>query len=236
MNININININIMNICIILRGENIRYPVIDRKYIDILQCWNNIKKTIYDDLIQNNYNCDFAFVTYPSEIIEKIQETIKPKYMILNEKISQIHNFNDVISFMKEHEKNYDKFVILRCDFTYRIPITKWPKWDEKGIIIVNKDVHWNTMKLYSDILFICDSNYIDIFYDAYNLEIFNGTLHSFGKNLLNMNKPFHLMYDDYYHMNNHPLHCLASQEEEPDINNPKYIEPLTNEQISQFN
>ena len=41
-------------------------------------------------------------------------------------------------------------------------------------------------------------------------------------------------MYDDYYHMNIHPLHSLASLEDEPDLNNPLVIEPIKD--VSQWN
>lgn len=224
-----------MRVCIIFRGENSRNRM-DAKYTycDIILCWNNIKKTICDDLINNGHSYDISFITYPSEIIEEIKKVIDPKYLILHDKISQIENFKNVGRFMKEKQNEYDRFVILRCDFRYRFGITKFPKWNETGIFIVNRDVTWNTQKLYADILFMVDSKEVDIFIKASESDNFCGSLHALGRYLYNNNIPFHLMYEGYYHMHNHPLKSMPNYEEEPDLDNPKQIESITD--VSQWN
>jgi len=197
-------------------------------------CWDNWKKTIYDDLINNGYECDIVFITYPSEILEKIKNIIKPKYIKLNKKTSQTANFANVLTFANNHKNEYDRFVILRCDFRYRFTITKWPKWNETGMTLVNRDVHWPSQKLYSDIVFIVDVDFVDSFTNAFNSSIYGDTIHGLGQFLYNNNIPFHLMYEDYYHMNFHPLHSLGSLEDEPDLENILIMEPLLD--ISQWN
>ncbi len=216
-----------MKVCIIFRGDNVRESQ-SRRYIDVLMCWNNLKKTISDDLLNNGHLLDIVFITYQSEIIENIKNIINPKYIVINNKITQEENFNDVLTFMNNYKNEYDRFVILRCDFMYRIPITKWPKWKENGIILVNRDVHWPNQRLYSDIIFITDSEFIDIFTNAFNRDSHYHTAHALGRYLYNNNIPFHLMYEDYYHMDKHPLHLFAPLEDEPDLNNPVVFEPIT--------
>lgn len=223
-----------MRVCVIFRGDNVRQINGSRNYVDILKCWNNIKQTIVDDLINNGHICETAFITYPSKIIDEIMKTISPNHMRLFKKETQIKNFGDVISFALENRNNYDRFLILRCDFQYRIPITNWPKWNEYGIFIVNKDVHWPSTNFYADIVFMVDADMLDIFNTSYRGNIFYDTIHGLGKYLYENNISFHLIYDGYYHMDNHILHSLASLEEEPDINNPKKIDPISD--ISQWN
>ena len=108
-----------MKICIIFRGENVRksHSDINRKYTDILQCWNNIKNTILDDLVKNGDEYEIAFITYPGELIDSIKEIINPKHILLYEKETQCKNFADCITFMTNNKPLYDRFVILRCDF-----------------------------------------------------------------------------------------------------------------------
>ena len=218
-----------MRVCIIFRGENVRenHRDTNRKYIDILMCWNNIQKTMIDDLRNQGHSFDIAFVTYQSVILEEIKNTISPPHLLLHEQINQSTNFQNVVSFMRDHQSEYDRFVILRCDFRYRFPITQWPKWQENGIFLVNKDVHWPRDKLYSDILFMVDSPEFGVFSTAF--EGSRGeTIHGLGQYLYNHHHSFHLLYDGYYHMDNHPLFSLASLElEEPDLNNPLVFEPI---------
>jgi hypothetical protein len=210
-----------MKICVIFRGENVRKRHSDRnrKYIDILMCWDNIKKTIYNDLLLNGHECDFAFVTYNSDILENIKVTIKPKHIEIHNQETQAKNFEDVISFVSQKKNEYDRFIILRCDIMYRKYITKWPKWNESGIFILNKDIHWPSQKLYSDVLFMVDSPFLDNFKNAFYFEKNDGYIHTLGKYLYINQIPFHLMYDTYYHMLQHPLCAIASLEEEPDLN-----------------
>lgn len=225
-----------MKVCLVFRGDTYRGPHADvnRKYIDILMCWDNLKKTLLDDLTNNGHEYEIAFITYPNEFIKKIIEVINPKHIKLYNKEVQSKNFGDVITFMQETKHDYDRFVILRCDFRYKIRITHWPKWEKKGIFIVNKDVTWPSSKLYADVMFMVDSYEIDTFERAHYLSVFNETIHGLGRYLYVNNIPFHLMYEDYYHMNNHPMQSLASLEDDPDIDNPIYIEPIRD--VSQWN
>jgi hypothetical protein len=216
-----------MKVCVIFRGDNVREAAHIRKYIDVLMCWDNLKKTIYDDLTNNGHECDIVFITYCSKIVEDIKNIIAPTHIEIKERINQSENFKNVLSFMNKYKNTYDRFVILRCDFMYRINITTWPKWDKNGIILVNKDVHWPTYKLYADIMFIVDSTSVDTFTNAYYSNIFRDSIHGLGCFLYNNSIPFHLMYEDYYHMNIHPLHSMGSLEDIPDLANPLPIEPI---------
>lgn len=217
-----------MRVCVIVRGDCARPSMNDRKYVDAIMCWTNWKQTIIDDLEKAGDTCEFAFITYPCEIIEQIRQDLKPAFIELREQITQIENFANVLSFMEKQSKRFDRFVIIRCDFKYRIPITKWPKWDKSGIFIVNRDVNWPTNQLYADTLFIVDSCTIDIFTNAFYSNIYCNTIHGLGGYLYQNNLPFHLLYDGYYNMDAHPLFALASFEtEELDIDNPKQVSPL---------
>jgi len=225
-----------MKICIIFRGHNYRLSDQTRRYIDILMCWNNLKSTILEDLIKNGYEYDVNFVTYPSEIIGLINKIIQPKHLIQLQCNSQGENMLHIIDFMHNYRNEYDRFVILRCDMMYRTPVTKWPKWNNNGIILTNKDVHWPTRKLYSDTIFIVDGNMIDIFTESvrYSNSRETAHLHYIGEYLFINNIDFHLMYENYYHMIDHPLQVLASIEDTPDLNNPLQGIPVTD--ISQYN
>ena len=208
-----------MRVCVIVRGEAARKS---RKYIDAIMCWNNWKQTIVDDLEKAGHTCEFAFITYPCEIIEQIRNQIKPLFIEMRPQNTQIENFADVLTFMENQSNAFDRFLIIRCDFRYRIPITKWPKWDKSGIFIVNRDVHWPTLKLYADTLFMVDRESIDIFTNAFYSNIYYSTIHGLGGYLYENNLPFVLLYEEYYNMDKHPLFALASIEtEEPDIDNP---------------
>jgi len=225
-----------MKICIIFRGHNYRLSDQTRRYIDILMCWNNLKSIILDDLTKNDYEYDVNFITYPSEIVGLINEIIQPKHLIQLQCNSQGENMLHIIDFMHNYRNEYDRFIILRCDMMYRTPVTKWPKWNNNGIILTNKDVHWPTRKLYSDTIFIVDGNMIDIFTESvrYSNSRETAHLHYIGEYLFIKNIDFHLMYENYYHMIDHPLQVLASIEDTPDLNNPLPGIPVTD--ISQYN
>ena len=200
-----------MKVALIFRGDNISNQQGDRSYIDALSCYGKWKTNIFDNLTNNSHEYDIIFITYDSSIISNIREIFNPKDIILIPRESQYHNLINIVEFMKNNENNYDRFVILRCDFTYRIPIVLWPKWDNTGIIVVNRDVHWPSLKLYSDILFICDSSSIYNFENAVLSIKDHKTLHAIPKYLYDNNIHFTLMYDEYYHMNAHPLHILET-------------------------
>jgi hypothetical protein len=227
-------------IALIFRGDNVReHGHQGRKYTDALQNWNNWKKTLVDDLYEKGYSSDIIFITYDSNIVDKIKEIIQPKCIEIHEKTAkQRNNFQQVLQFIKNNREKYDRFVIMRCDIQYRIPITTWPKWNEYGIFIVNKDVHWSTQKIYADVLFIVDNKSIDILVQAETeidtIDPESPDMHCIGKVLYLQNIPFHLMYDEYYHMYEHPLHVLIGIENEPDLDNPSQGTILTD--ISQWN
>lgn len=225
-----------MKICIVFRGHNARLSDQTRRYIDILMCWNNIKSTILDDLTRNGYEYDLVFITYPSEIVDLINKIIQPKHLIQIQCNNQGENMLNIIDFMYNYRNEYDRFIILRCDMMYRRTVTNWPKWNNNGIVLANRDVHWPTRKLYSDTIFIVDDNMIDIFIESVRYSSARETahLHYIGEYLFINNIVIHLMYDEYYHMINHPLQVLASLEDTPDLDNPLLGIPVTD--ISQYN
>jgi hypothetical protein len=147
--------------------------------------------------------------------------------MYLYQQEDQQKNFKQTILFMDNNKNIYDRFIILRCDFRYNIRITEWPKWNESGIILVNKDVHWPTKKFYADVLFIVDTNSIDSFKLAFYNSLNEPGIHGLGKYLYNNSIPFHLMYEEYYHMNHHPIHSLASLDDEPNLEFKQELNPL---------
>ena len=214
---------NLMKVALIFRGDNVRGAHSDgnRKYIDAVICWNNWKKTLVDDLENNGHQVDIIFITYESNIIDQIKDIIDPIYIGIQEKTNQRENFGHVIDYIKSRKNKYDRYVIMRCDFRYRFPITQWPKWNETGIFLMNKDVHWPSQKLYADVLFMVDKNEIDNFELAYKNGMQEVSIHALGKYLYQNNIPFHLLYEDYYHKNDHPLQSMASLEDEPDLSNP---------------
>jgi len=229
-------NIGYMKICIVFRGHNARLTDQTRRYIDVLMCWDNIKSVITDDLSRNCHEYDVVFITYPSKIVDSIKRLIQPKHFIQLQCNNQGENMLHITEFMNIYRSEYDRFVILRCDMMYRIPITKWPKWNNNGIILTNKDVHWPTRKLYSDTIFIVDSHMIDLFTESarYSSARETAHLHYIGEYLFVNNIVIHLMYDEYYHMINHPLQVLASLEDTPDLYNPLIGIPVTD--ISRYN
>jgi hypothetical protein len=197
-----------MKLAFIFRGDNVRFSQDNRNYVDVFSCYENWKNTLFSNLIEH----DIIFITYESDIIQKIKDIIKPKHLILVPKISQYSNFINIIEFMKDYKDEYTRFIILRCDHAYKLPILLWPKWNSEGITILNRDVHWPSQKYYSDVLFICDSMNTIAFEDSLKtIDQSCGNLHAIGTYLYNNNIPFNLMYDEYYHMDAHPLTELFS-------------------------
>jgi hypothetical protein len=86
-----------MKVCVIFRGDHVREATHVRKYIDILMCWDNLKKTIYDDLTNNGHECDIVFITYCSKIVEDIKNIIAPTHIEIKERINQSENFKNVL-------------------------------------------------------------------------------------------------------------------------------------------
>lgn len=215
-----------MRIALVFRGDNVRRPEDcphnnGRKYIDALMCWNNWKKTLIEDLLNNGHKCDVIFVTYESEILDKMKEIMNPKHVVVIPRISQYENGKHAIKFLHDHKSEYDRVLFTRFDFMYRIPITRWPKWNETGFFVVNKDVHWNGQKYYSGVFFLFDIEELNNFENALHYTQSNSPEHGIGKYFYINNLKFNIIYDEYYHILNNPLHALGSIEPEPDLDNP---------------
>jgi hypothetical protein len=196
-----------MKTLIIFRGQN------NRGGGKTFEIFKNIKKTIFDDLKKNNIEYDIAFVTYESEILNDLKNMFNPRYVLTSGFNSQVENFNVLSNLMLYCHKEYDRFVICRFDYRYKCEITKWPSWNEKGIIITSQEPAGGY--LYSDILFICDSNSIYNWMEASKAV----TLwpHQLGQYLRIKGMGFHLMYDVAYGRDCHPLYT-AIHEDESDI------------------
>lgn len=219
-----------MKVCYIFRGENERKK---RGYVNSCNNANNWNKTLFDPLKEKNIEFDIFFLTYDSPILTDVINVYKPKEVRIEPCISQASNFKNIANFLEEKKDQYDRFVILRFDFMYRKKITEWPKWNQEGIFILNKDVTWPSKKYYTDILFIVDKNHINSFNLA--ARSFNGYPHELGQFLYFNNIDFHLIYDTYHHMHiNNPIVSLATYEPEPDLDNP--TTPLIIDDVSQWN
>ena len=215
-------------LCIIFRGENLRQNV--NTDLNIIN-WN---KTIFDDLKKNKYEYDIVFITYNTLILDNLICKLKPKNVELYPQQiycpeesykGQMYHFNKVNDFMLLHKNKYSRFIILRFDIVYNIPITLWNNWNKNGIILPSKDVSYYTTKLYNDIIFIVDNDYINIFNDAfkYALNIDNtpinkrishhpGMPHHIGQYLeLQRDPHIYLIYDAVIDgVQNHPLYKFS--------------------------
>lgn len=210
-------------ICIIFRGENIRPNV------NVMQNIINWKQFIFNNLKNNNYKYDIVFITYDSDILEKLKNELKPKdvllYPLKPNYDGQIYNFDKVNNYILSNINNYSRFLILRFDIIYNIPICKWNNWDKKGIILPSKDITWQKSKLYNDIIFILDKEYSKIFDNAvkYMLDVndipkskriydsYNSMPHHIGQYLFMNNHDIILIYDEILDgVINHPLYKFA--------------------------
>ena len=202
-----------MRVCVVFRGENLRHKW---GRSSALECVANWKETIFDVI-----DCDVAFFTYSSEILEELIDKLHPVHVCTSGYDSQDTNVQAALHWMTKNQHQYDRFVLLRFDFMYRKRITEWPHWDNKGILLVNKDVHYPTLQLYADIVFIVDSPWLTDFKEAFIAHgKYRCFLHHIGKYLeLLPHCPLHLMYPGYYHMTTHPLHSLLPIEPKPDLN-----------------
>ena len=194
-----------MKICFIFRGENMRTK---RNIMLSPHNIENWKETLFNPC--KDHTVDTALITYKSGILELLTSMMLPKYVLVNPMISQNENMKDVATFMKEKQNEYDRFVIVRFDIVYKLKITDWPNWDKHGILITNRDVHWVREQLYADALFIVDSPMVSQFQDAVYATPADQLPHYVGKYLYLNKIPFHLMYNEFYHMESHPLHAFA--------------------------
>jgi hypothetical protein len=222
-----------MKVLFLFRGELERHA--RGVYSTALQCIHNWKNTLFDDLTNNGIDYDIAFITYETNDLNKTIEALHPKIIRIIPCISAMDGFNNTVTVINEEKNNYDRFVIMRFDFMYRIPITSWPKWNETGYIVVNKDVHWPSQKLYADIVFIIDKENTETFFNAWTYATERNSTHYITQYYFIHNIPFHLMYTGYYHMHiNHPLHSLVTYESDPDLHHPILPNELLD--ISQWN
>lgn len=212
-------------ICVIFRGENERPSV--NMHLNI----NNFQKYIFNNLKDNNYIFDIIFITYESILLNNLIEKMQPKQVLLYKKncdtgkynTGQIDNFNEVNNFILKNLNEYDRFVILRFDIVYNIPICNWNNWYQNGIIIPSKDMSWNQTKFYNDLIFIADKEHIKNFNDAVEYMMKVNILplqiklsdhvampHHIGQYLYLNNITFYLMYDEIIDARYHPLHKFS--------------------------
>ena len=198
-----------------------------KKTTNVLVCWENLKKTLIEDTLNQGYETDVGFITYSSEIDNDIKDIIKPKYYLVNERKNKYDTIKEVSLFIKDHKEEYDRIFILRCDIAYKYHLSKWPKLNERSIFFICKDMSWKKTKFCMELLIIVDKEYIDIFCEAINA--LNGSpIHALGAYLYNNNLPHTYLYDDYYHghINNELISWLI-YEDLPDLDNPVKGEKL---------
>ena len=194
-----------MTICFIFRGETFRH---DRPPLteEVLKNWHD---TIFKYLHPLLYK--ITFITYESPLLHHLVKIINPNEVIIKPKISQLQNMNDVGDYMIKHKANYSRFVILRFDILYRIPILSWNKWNERGIILVSPVVHYYDERFVADWVFIVDAYRVEPFVKA--LSLCRRQPHEVTIYLTTQFIPFHLMYDDYYPNETHPLYVMNKKE-----------------------
>ena len=216
-----------MKVLIIFRGENQRYRNAPDQpgysgLIKSIDCVANWNATLFNDLKENGIDYDVMFITYSSPILAELIDKVRPIKTITDGPVKQAGHLKTAAAIMMQEKGNYDRIVILRFDFQYRIKITKWPKWDRAGIILASKDIGWENNKCYHDIVFIVDSSDAEKMYAAIHHAMVGEDYHNkIGFYLYHNNIPFELMYENGYHMINHPLYALKHFDKEPDLENP---------------
>jgi len=189
-----------MKICFLFRGETLRGSA------NSLNNVGNWQTMLFKDLPPQDY--DITFITYESSVLELLTSFLKPKTLLIKPSISQIQNMRDVADYCLENKDIYDRFIILRFDVLYRIPLLSWNIWKEPGITLVNRDVHWFDEKLYADHVFIVDKGFIEPFKKA----VYHTTRqpHQVGQYLVLHKVPINLMYDTFHTNESHPLYTLS--------------------------
>ena len=188
-------------ICFIFRGDILRN---DRPSV-LESAIFNWFETIFKHLDRNEIKV--VFITYESFILEELAKVLGANEIIINKRISQLQNMNDVGDYMKKNKDNYSRFVIMRFDVLYRYEIHSWNKWNQEGIIIVSPDIHYFDERYVDDLLFIVDSYAVEPFVQALNLCMYQP--HEVGIYLTTNFIPFHLMYSDCFPNTHHPLYIL---------------------------
>ena len=190
-----------MTICFIFRGEIFRNdrPLISQ---EVIQNWY---ETIFKHLDPTLYK--ITFITYDTPLLNQLSKIFNANEVIIKPRISQLQNMNDVRDYMIKNKTNYSRFVILRFDILYRIPIVSWNKWNESGIILVSPDIHFYDERFIADWVFIVDSYRVEPFAKA--LSLCTRQPHEVTIYLTTQFIPFHLMYDTYYPNETHPLYVM---------------------------
>jgi len=213
-----------MKICFLFRGETIRGSA------NALNNVENWQAMLFKDLPRQDY--DITFITYESPILEMLTSFLKPKILLIKPSISQIQNMRDIADYCLENKDTYDRFIILRFDVLYRIPLLSWNIWNKPGITLVNRDAHWYDEKLYSDHVFIVDKD----FTEPFRKGVYHTTRqpHQVGQYLALHKVPINLMYDTFHTNKSHPLYTMSLESvnntsfkaieiENPLLNNPIY-------------
>jgi hypothetical protein len=161
---------------------------------------------LFKDLPSQDY--DITFITYESPVLEMLTSFLKPKTLLIKPSISQIQNMRDVADYCLENKDTYTRFIILRFDVLYRIPLLSWTIWKEPGITLVNRDAHWFDEKLYSDHVFIVDKGFVEPFRKA----VYHTTRqpHQVGQYLALHKIPINLMFDTFHNNDSHPLYTMS--------------------------
>ena len=212
-----------MKILIIFRGMNarVRTGIHDQgtQTQDALNCITNWAISIFKPLREAHITYDIILITYPSSSLETLVSLLHPIKVVTEGYSSRDENMAVASRYMTDYQQCYDRFLMLRFDLKYRVSITKWPKWHEKGLIIVNRDRHWPSVGGFkyftADMLFVVDRESVNDFYKALNCE-HQRAGHSVGRYLHEHHISYHLMYHEYYNMFEHPLHAMDQFEEEP--------------------
>jgi hypothetical protein len=179
-------------------------------------CYNieNWSKTLFNDVLAAGHTYDIVFNTYTSNCLEMLTSLLLPKYVELHPSISQTANCKNVAKWLREHADEYDRFIIIRFDILYRIPITQWPQWNSTGIILVSRDKHWYDERICADFIFIADKEYVQDL--AKGLEYTRRQAHQVSQYFYRNDIPFQLMYTNYYGLQNHPLYIVKGLEPDP--------------------
>lgn len=212
-----------MKILLAFKGENSRHRRGPGQagydgLIQATECLANWDATLFGDLRASGIEHDVAFVTYESPILADLVTRVKPKFVVTDGPPMQAGHLMTIAGMMDD----YDRVVVMRFDFQYRIPITKWPKWGGSGMLLASRDVGWDMNKCYHDVVFVVDKGSFGDFNSAIDNAIVDGEYHNMiGSWFYHNKRPHRLMYQHGYHMLNHPLYALKHFDAEPDLANP---------------
>lgn len=193
-----------MRVALIFRGINIRHK--SGQFHSALAAVDNWQNMIINDLKSKNIDFDVIFITYPSDILNSLVEKMNAIEVTTEGYSSQAENMRSVSDYIVKNKDKYDKFVVMRFDFIYKMPITEWPHFNSPGITLPNKDVTYEKTKYYSDYFFMLSNDSADLFkqsvYQVRSLP------HEVGAWLTHNNISFNVMCDGYYYDHrDHPVY-----------------------------